>query len=63
MAQSEEAKVIEAANSTEVLTAFSRIPYALLNQEVEGNTQDVLAEMTEICKYYKVYKKGNGFHC
>lgn len=61
MAQSEEAKVIEAANSTEVLTAFSRIPYALLNQEVEGNTQDVLAEMTEICKYYKVYKKGMNF--
>ena len=61
MAQSEEAKVIEAANSTEVLTAFSRIPYALLNQEVGGNTQDVLAEMTEICKYYKVYKKGMDF--
>lgn len=61
MAQSEEAKVIEAANSTETLTAFSRIPYALLNQEVEGNTQDVLAEMTEICKYYKVYKKGMDF--
>lgn len=58
---SEEAKVIEAANSTETLTAFSRIPYALLNQEVEGNTQDVLAEMTEICKYYKVYKKGMDF--
>ena len=61
MAQSEEAKVIEAANSTEVLTAFSRIPYELLNQEVGGNTQDVLAEMTEICKYYKVYKKGMDF--
>ena len=61
MAQSEEAKVIEAADSTEVLTAFSRIPYALLNQEVEGNAQDVLAEMTEICKYYKVYKKGMNF--
>lgn len=61
MAQSEEAKVIGAANSTEVLTAFSRIPYALLNQEVGGNTQDVLAEMTEICKYYKVYKKGMDF--
>lgn len=61
MAQSEEAKVIETANTTEVLTAFSRIPYAMLNQEVEGNTQDVLAELTEICKYYKVYKKGMDF--
>lgn len=61
MAMSEEAKVLEQAGSTEVLTAFSRIPYALLNQEVDGNTQDVLAEMTEICKYYKVYKKGMDF--
>ena len=58
---SEEAKVMAAENSTEVLTAFSRIPYALLNQEVEGSTQDVLAELTEICKYYKVYKKGMDF--
>lgn len=57
---SEEEKVI-ASSSMEVLTAFSRIPYALLNQEVDGNTQDVLAEMTEICKYYKVYKKGMDF--
>lgn len=59
--QSEEAKVIEQIGSTEVLTAFSRIPYALLNQEVDGSTQDVLAEMTQICKYYKVYKKGMDF--
>lgn len=58
---SEEAKVIETANTMEVLTAFSRIPYGLLNQEVEGNAQDVLAELTEICKYYKVYKKGMDF--
>ncbi len=58
---SEEAKMIENINMPEVLTAFSRIPYALLNQEVEGNTHDTLAEMTEICKYYKVYKKGMDF--
>lgn len=58
---SEEAKMIENMNQSEVMTAFSRIPYALLNQEVEGNTHDTLAEMTEICKYYKVYKKGMDF--
>lgn len=58
---SEEAKVMAAENSTEVLTAFSRIPYALLNQEVVGNAQDVLAELAEICKYYKVYKRGMDF--
>lgn len=58
---SEEAKVIEAENSTEVLTAFNRIPYALINAEIEGSTKDVLDELTEICKYYKVYKKGADF--
>ena len=58
---SEEVKVIEAENSTEVLTAFSRIPYALINAEVGGSTKEVLDELTMICQYYKVYKKGATF--
>ncbi|MEE1301265.1 MAG: phage portal protein, partial [Bacteroidales bacterium] len=58
---SEEAKVIEAENSTEVLTAFNRIPYALINAEVKGAAKDTLDELTQICKYYKVYKKGASF--
>lgn len=58
---SEEAKVIQAENSTEVLTAFNRIPYALINEEVGGSTKDTLEELTQICKYYKVYKKGASF--
>jgi len=59
---SEEAKVIEAEkNSTEVLTAFNRIPYSLINAEIGGSAKDFLTEMTEICKYYKVYKKGASF--
>lgn len=58
---SEEAKVIEAENSTEVLTAFNRIPYALINAEVSGSTKDTLDELTQICKYYKIYKKGASF--
>ena len=58
---SEEAKVIEAENSTEVLTAFNRIPYALINAEIAGTAKDTLDELTQICKYYKVYKKGAGF--
>lgn len=58
---SEEAKVIEAENSTEVLSAFNRIPYALINAEVSGATKDTLDELTQICKYYKVYKKGASF--
>lgn len=58
---SEEAKVIEAENSTEVLTAFNRIPYALINAEIAGAAKDTLDELTQICKYYKVYKKGASF--
>ena len=58
---SEEAKVIESENSTEVLTAFNRIPYSLINAEVEGSAKDTLDELTQICKYYKVYKKGATF--
>ena len=58
---SEEAKVIEAENSTEVLTAFNRIPYALINAEVSGAAKDTLDELTQICRYYKVYKKGASF--
>lgn len=58
---SEEAKVIRAENSVEVLTAFNRIPYALINAEVGGTAKDTLDELTQICKYYKVYKKGADF--
>lgn len=59
---SEKAKVIEQENnSTEVLTAFNKIPYALLNQEIEGSTKDFQNEMTEVCKFYKIYKKGASF--
>ena len=61
MAISEEAKVIEAENSTVVLSAFNRIPYGLINEEVSGYANDVLAELTQICGYYKVYKDGASF--
>lgn len=58
---SEEAKVIKEENSTEVLTAFNRIPYALINAEVSGAAKDTLDELTQICQYYKMYKKGASF--
>lgn len=58
---SEEQRQIEMENNNvDVLTAFNKIPYALINQEAE-NGSDVLAEFTEICKYYKVYKQGKTF--
>ena len=62
MATSEEAKVIsEEQNSQEVLRAFNRIPYSLINAELGDTSQDTLHELTEICKYYKIYKKGKDF--
>lgn len=57
MSISEEQK----ATNTEVLTAFNKIPYALINSEVDGSARDTLSELTEICRYYKIYKKGAKF--
>lgn len=58
MSISEEQKTI----NTEVLTAFNKIPYALINSEVDGSARDTLSELTEICRYYKIYKKGSKFN-
>lgn len=58
---SEEAKVINAENNVEVLTAFNRIPYALINREIGGSTKDMLDELTTIARYYKIYKSGATF--
>lgn len=62
MALDEEGKVIEAEqNSTEVISAFNRIPYSLINQEATRPARDLLAEFTEIARDYKVYEKGADF--
>ena len=59
---SEEAKVIKMENDTEIITAYNRIPYALINAELGGTTKDTLDELTEICKYYRIYKNGAKFN-
>lgn len=58
---SEETKVIKNEVSNDVLTAFNAIPYSLINDEIDGSTQDALQEFTEIASYYKIYKKGADF--
>ena len=59
---SEEAKVInEEREGKEVLTAFNKIPYALLSREAVGAVKDFQTELTQICKFYKIYKKGAKF--
>ena len=58
MSFSEEQKAI----TTEVLTAFNKIPYALINAEVDGSARDTLSELTKICECYRIYKKGAKFN-
>lgn len=57
----EEEKVLASEASREVLTAYSRIPYALINQEIDGSAKGFLQELTEICGFYKIYEKGQDF--
>lgn len=48
-------------SSTEILSAYNKIPYALINAEVEGSAHGLLAEFGEIMKLYKGYKQGSDF--
>ncbi len=58
----EEEKVALVDESKEYLSVYNRIPYALIRGEIETGVQDVLDEFGDICKYYKIYKKGKNFH-
>lgn len=58
---SEEAKVIQAEQDDSLLVVFNRIPYALINQETDMTTQDLMDELTQIARYYKIYKRGANF--
>ena len=60
--QSEEAKVMAEEREPEVLVANNQVPYALLNKEIEGSAKYFQDELTEICKYYRIYKKGARFN-
>jgi len=43
------------------LRAYNRIPYSLINQEMCGLAKDTLDELTQICRYYQIYKEGVKF--
>lgn len=59
---SEEAKEIELEleNDPNILVAYNKIPYALINKESD-NTLGLQEELTEICRYYRIYDKGKTF--
>ena len=49
------------ANENSTIVANTRIPYSLLNEEIEGSTKDIQDEFRQIIDYYEVYKKGKDF--
>ena len=55
------AEVNKNNGSVDVVTAYTKIPYSLINQEVGVLSKNLIDELTEICKYYDVYKKGSSF--
>lgn len=58
---SQEQAVINATrDADDILIAFSRIPYSIINNEIEDNSE-FNAEMATIFHYYKVYYKGASF--
>lgn len=50
-------------NPVEVITAFNKIPYALISDEIgdSGISKSFLDDLTNICKYYEIYEKGVDF--
>lgn len=60
--KNEEQKTLDAESSEAFLSVYSRIPYALIREESGEDATEVLEEIREICKYYKVYKRGKSFN-
>lgn len=60
--KNEEQKVIGEESSESFLRVYRRIPYALIREELDEDATDVFEEIREICKYYKIYKKGKSFN-
>lgn len=49
------------ADNVETVTSYNAIPFALLNEELAGMTNDTIAEFTKITELYRVYKAGKEF--
>lgn len=53
----------EHSNNNGVIYANTRIPYSLINEEIDGVTEDIQQEFRDIIKFYDIYKKGREFTC
>lgn len=60
--KNEEQKVLDEESSEAFLSVYNRIPYALIREESGEDATDIFEEIREICKYYKIYKKGKSFN-
>ena len=58
----EEEKIQLLDESPDILTVYNNVPYNLIREEAKENAQDVIDEIAQICKYYKIYKKGKNFN-
>lgn len=58
----EEQKTLSEEGSKAFLSVYNRIPYTLIREESGEDATEVLEELREICKYYKIYKKGKEFN-
>ena len=51
----------EENKNVSILSAYNKIPYSLINAEVDGSATDILKEFGSIMENYKEYKKGVEF--
>lgn len=58
----EEEKISLMDESPDFLKVYNNVPYNLIRAEAESDAQDVIEEIGQICKYYKIYKKGKNFN-
>lgn len=58
----EQRQVMMLGDDKDLLTAYSNVPYVLINREVGYDAAGIRKEFTEILKYYKIYKRGKKFN-
>lgn len=59
---SEETKMVEnMVEDSDVLSAYKKVPYSLINSELDSNSGYYLKELEDIYRFYKIYKKGMRF--
>lgn len=61
MQDEESIQIAMALDDSARLRAYNRIPYSLINQEMQGLAKETLDELTQICRYYQIYKEGAKF--